>query len=39
MAHYVRELVSLWENMMELSDGLVCYRYELDMLIQVVCTC
>jgi len=39
MAQFVRELVSLRENTMELSNGLVCSPDELDMLIQVVCTC
>jgi len=27
------------KNTMELSNGLVCSRDELDMLMQVVCTC
>jgi len=36
MAHFVRELASLRENTMELSNGLVCSRNDLDMLIQVV---
>jgi len=35
MAHCVCELVSLRENMMELSNGLFCSRNELDMFIQV----
>ena len=39
MAHFVRELVSLRENTMELLNGLVCSREELGMLIWVGCTC
>jgi len=39
MVHFVRELVSHKENTMELSNGLVCSCDELDMLIEVVCTC
>jgi len=34
--HFVRELVSLRENTMEVSNGLVRSRNELEMLIQVV---
>jgi len=36
MAHFVRELISLRENTMELMNGLLCFCDELDMLIQVV---
>jgi len=39
MAYFVRELVSLTENTMILLNVLVCSRDELDMLIEVVCTC
>ena len=34
--HTVRELVSLRENAMEVSNSLVCSRNELDILSQVV---
>jgi len=36
MKHFVRELASLRENMMDLLNGLLCSRNELDMLVQVV---
>jgi len=39
MAHFVRQLVSHRENMMELLNSLVCSSDDLDMLIKVVSTC
>ena len=39
MALFVRETVSLADKTMQLSNGLVGYRDELDMLIKIICTC
>ena len=39
MAHFVRELVSLREHTLELSNSVIWSRDELDKLIHDVCTC